>query len=102
MTASSLRSPSSSSSSSSSGRKGDSLDEDDIDSDNSDIGDDKSGDDHQQGSGSGLKKGKKKPVPPPSLQGKYNIDTSDITVVKKNMFREGKVHFYTASLPGFI
>ena len=54
------------------------------------------------GPGPGSQQGKSKPVSPPVSQGKYSIDTRDITVVKKNMFKEGKVHFYTASLPGFI
>jgi len=111
-----LRSPTSSTS----GREHTSDDEntdeeedgDDHDNDNDNIDIDETneskkgpefGPDRKKDKGQG--KGKKKRVsssPPVVSQGKYSIDTNDITVVKKNMFREGKVHFYTASLPGFI
>ena len=115
MTASNLRSPSlSSSSSSTSGREGTSHDEDtEYDGDDDIDVDDENENESAKGPGLGPKQkkgkgpgnGNKKPISPPSpvnSQGKYSIDTNDITVVKKNMFREGKVHFYTASLPGFI
>ena len=113
MTASTLRSPSSSSSSSStSGREGTSHDDDTWDTEDGDDDiDDENENESAKGPGLGPKQkkgpgnGNKKPISPPSpvnSQGKYSIDTNDITVVKKNMFREGKVHFYTASLPGFI
>ena len=95
MTASTLRSPTSASSGGENSRR-----------DNDDEDEDGQTKKNQSGKGKGQQQGTAKgtgKTPSPSgSQGKYSIDTSDITVVKKNMFREGKVHFYTASLPGFI